>query len=338
MVEGKEADTVRHLAAHAAKPHKLRPGRGIVHPLQVIQVHLASKNHFHGLSDIPAPVAQAPGPQVRLRGPGQLPRAGERIVDLPLPGNTPPAIPLCQELHIPSDTPDVILLGDDEGDDHLPQVLPEDADAPAKVRRPDKVGVRRVYPLLVRPVIFLQVKIGAPEIPQLLFLTVKSEGVRFFRLFYLQVPVPGHKLPDSFFYFLHAKALAGRQNLPRGKMLFCNCYHGLPLLSLFCLFMILQVKSCFCNPKSMCAGAPGHKKAPENSDALSVYLSVSMSKWLMPHFFRGHLCRGRRFPGFQSRLLPAHILSASAWPPGLSSWEPGSGPSHSGRRVQPGPS
>ena len=80
------------------------------------------------------------------------------------------------------------------------------------------------------------------------------------------------------------------------------------------------------------------KKAPEISDAFFVYLSASMSKWLMPHFFRGHLCRGRRFPGFQSRLLPAHILSASAWPPGLSSWEPGSGPSHSGLRVQPGPS
>ena len=341
MVEGKEADAVRHLAAHAAKPHKLCPGRGIVHPLQGLQVHLISKDHFHGLSDIPAPVAQAPGPQVRLRGLGQLPRAGERIVDLPLIGNAPPAIPLCQELHIPSDTPDVVLLGDDEGDDHLPQVLPEDADAPSKIRRPDKVGVRRVYPLLVRPVIFLQVKIGAPEIPQLLFPAVKPEGVRFFRLFYFQVPVPGHKLPDPFFYLLHAEALAGGEDLPRGKMLFCNCYHGLPLLSLFCLFMILQVKGGFCNPKSRCAvalRAYRTKKAPENSDALFVYLSVSMSKWLMPHFFRGHLCRGRRFPVFQNRLLPAHILSASAWPPGLSSWEPGSGPSHSGRRVQPGPS
>ncbi len=211
---------------------------------------------------------------------------------------------------------------------------------PSKVRRPDKVGVRRVYPLLVRPVIFLQVKVGAPEIPQLLFPAVKPEGVRFFRLFYFQVPVPCHKLPDPFFYLLHAEALAGGEDLPRGKMLFCNCYHGLPLLSLFCLFMILQVKGCFCNPKSRCAVPSGlsTKKAPEISDAFFVYLSVSMSKWLMPHFFRGHLCRGRRFPGFQSRLLPAHILSASAWPPGLSSWEPGSGPSHSGRRVQPGPS
>ena len=68
------------------------------------------------------------------------------------------------------------LLGDDEGDDHLPQILAQDADSAPEAGGGQEVGILRGDHFLNLPVIGVQIKIVFPE-GEILLAAVEGETV-----------------------------------------------------------------------------------------------------------------------------------------------------------------
>ena len=74
------------------------------------------------------------------------------------------SVPLTERLQAPADPGDVIVLGNEEADDGLPQVLPQDPDAAAAADGGSEEGILRVYRPADRSIVPAQIKIAVPEV------------------------------------------------------------------------------------------------------------------------------------------------------------------------------
>ena len=101
-------------------------------------------------------------------------RGGKGVIRDPAGIGFPVSAGLRQRLHAAADPGDILVLGDDEGDQHLPGILTQDADPFFPVGCcPEERIFNGVNPLTDAAVVFVKVKVPVPESAVLVFRTVK---------------------------------------------------------------------------------------------------------------------------------------------------------------------
>ena len=126
--------------------------------------------------DEAAAIAEAAVPELRFAERGHRARRGEGMIRPPAAVRLFLAAYFAKQFHRAADRGDVPVLGDDEGDQHFPRALPEDADALFLLRRGPEEGIaRRVDPSADRAVVLRQVEIAAPD--GLEFRLAAGEGI-----------------------------------------------------------------------------------------------------------------------------------------------------------------
>ena len=170
--------------------------------------------------DVFVPVAEPDGAQRgQLCGRERL-LCGEGIVWFPGAVGAPLAPVPAQRFHGVADARDVVILGNDKGDQGLPKPLPQDTQPPAIGNRSAQKGVFHGYGRAHGRIIGIPVKVGAPEAVEAGL--VRIEGQHIALLPDAHAPVPGQHPPPAALPRLHTEALAGRGNLPEvaGRKLF----------------------------------------------------------------------------------------------------------------------
>ncbi len=125
---GKQRHTVGHLYPHP--PHCLQGGNQLLvgERGDAPQVQTAGQNLLDRVTEIGRPVSGLTHPKLLLAHIPHLQGGGKGVEGLGGGLNGRP-IPLAQQLHHRADGWDALALGDDEGDQRLPGVLAQNADA-----------------------------------------------------------------------------------------------------------------------------------------------------------------------------------------------------------------
>ena len=105
----------------------------------------------------------------------------------------------------------MILLGYDEGNDHLPQILVQDPDPSSIFCRRHQIRILSVHTGYDRGIIRLQVKIISPHMVKLLLCAVKRDAVPCLR--HLKISVKGDQTIPVVTAHLHSETLAGIADL-----------------------------------------------------------------------------------------------------------------------------
>ena len=218
-MEREKANTFRHLDSHAAQLHKLRFRRLIIHLPDRFQIHGPFRNTDCRFPNIAASVSQITGVQILQRRAGKCLCVREIIITLPRNRRLFFSISLAQKRNAFPYPPDIILLGNDKGHYHLPQILAENPN-PASVRsRAQKIGVLFIYSGYNFPVILLPVKIVSPQAFKLLRLAVKGKLISLLHDF--QIFSKRNKAVTLPVKSFKPKALTRFADLLYGKIILC---------------------------------------------------------------------------------------------------------------------
>ena len=132
LVQGKKRYAGGHLRPHPAEGRQFLPG--LVQPgvvPQALQPRRAAARLVsqlrHCLRHEPGPVSEALRPEVRLGGPGELVQGRERVEGLAAVADLEPVAVGAQGVNHGLDAGDVVVGGEDEGEEALKRVLPQQA-------------------------------------------------------------------------------------------------------------------------------------------------------------------------------------------------------------------
>ena len=160
---GKQGHAVGHLDAHAVLLHQSFQQPGIGQGFQRGKVQCSRCNCLGGSQNIRGAVAQRAVPQCLLPCRSERPRRWERIQHIPARLQQRRTVPGTQRFHASLNGRDIFALADDKGNQHLPGVLAQNADARPGPGRCAKVGILFGHRGADGRIIAVQIKIAVPE-------------------------------------------------------------------------------------------------------------------------------------------------------------------------------
>ena len=135
---------------------------------------------------------------------------------------------LTQRIYAVSNPGDIIVLRNQEGDDHLPQILTEDPHAPAKGHGRLQVLILRVHRTLHRFIVGIHIKIGTPDPFKFSFLTGKQKAafvLHDFHILFSRCSGP-YSAAFRFRGGPHAEALTGFRQLAQIHIFYLCLVHS----------------------------------------------------------------------------------------------------------------
>ena len=160
---GKQGYAVGHLDAHAVLLHQSFQQPGIGQGFQRGKVQRSRCNRLGGSQNIRGAVAQRAVPQCLLPCRGERLRRWERIQHFPARLQQRRTVPGTQRFHASLNGRDIFALADDKGNQHLPGVLAQNADARPGPGRCAKIGILFGHRGADGRIIAVQIKIAVPE-------------------------------------------------------------------------------------------------------------------------------------------------------------------------------
>src|SRR5699024_7889615 len=192
LMQCKKTDAVRDLPSDPGKFQKIFPCPAIFHLRQLCKRNVSGCDHPGTSADISATITELQLPQFFLRSRCEGIYIRECIICRSVRLPALPAVPLAQGPDQPFDPADIILLGQNERDDHLPCILLQNTNSAPELCRFSEILIFSADLFQIAVIICPQIKIILPEILILLFRTGKD--CLLLSSLYPQPAVPGDQL------------------------------------------------------------------------------------------------------------------------------------------------